>query len=57
MDLAERVARRQARRETIEAVIGLIFIVTILLGGAVLPGFLAQHASTVRVPAHQEARR
>ena len=57
MDLAERVARRKGRRQDIEAAIGLIFIVVILLGGAVLPGFLAQHASTVRVPAHQEARR
>ena len=57
MDLAKHVAKRQGRREDLEAVIGLIFIVAILLGGAVLPGFLAQHASTVRVPAHQEARR
>ena len=57
MDLAERVARRRGRRQDIEAAVGLIFIVAILLGGAVLPGFLAQHASTVRVPAQQEARR
>ncbi|MDU7519854.1 MAG: hypothetical protein E7K72_00435 [Roseomonas mucosa] len=57
MDLAERVARSKGRRQDVEAVVGLIFIVAVLLGGAVLPGFLAQHASTVRVPAHQEARR
>ena len=57
MDLAERVARRKGRRQDIEAAVGLILIVVVLLGGAVLPGFLAQHASTVRVPAHQEARR
>ena len=57
MDLAERVARRKGRRQDIEAVVGLIFIVAILLGGAVLPGFLAQHSSTVTVPAHREARR
>ncbi|WP_198382169.1 hypothetical protein [Roseomonas sp. KE2513] len=57
MDLAERVARRRGRRQDIEAAVGLIFIVAILLGGAVLPGFLAQHASTVTVPAHREARR
>ena len=57
MDLAERVARRKGRRQDIEAIVGLILIVAILLGGAVLPGFLAQHASTVRVPAHLEARR
>ena len=57
MDLAERVAKRKGRRQDIEAIVGLILIVAILLGGAVLPGFLAQHASTVRVPAHLEARR
>ncbi|MCR0984053.1 hypothetical protein [Roseomonas populi] len=57
MDLAKRIAKRQGRREDLGAVVGLIFIVAILLGGAVLPGFLTQHASTVRVPAHQEARR
>ena len=57
MDLAKRIAKRQGRREDLGAVVGLIFIVAILLGGAVLPGFLAQHASTVRVPVHQEARR
>ncbi|WP_161993573.1 hypothetical protein [Muricoccus nepalensis] len=57
MDLAERIARRKGRRQDIEAAVGLILIVAILLGGAVLPGFLAQHASTVRVPALQEARR
>jgi hypothetical protein len=57
MDLAKRVAKCQGRREDLGAVVGLIFIVAILLGGAVLPGLLAQHASTFRVPAHQEARR
>ncbi|MHB0668452.1 putative cytosolic protein (plasmid) [Roseomonas mucosa] len=57
MDLAERVARRKGRRQDIEAAVGLIFIVAVLLGGAVLPGFLVQHASTVRVPAQQEAHR
>ena len=57
MDLAKHVVKRQGHREDLKAVIGLIFIVAILLGGAVLPGFLAQHASSVRVPAHQEARR
>ncbi|WP_186374316.1 hypothetical protein [Roseomonas gilardii] len=57
MDLAKRLAQRQGRREDIGALVSLILFVLILLGGAMLPGFLAQHASTVRVPAHQEARR
>ncbi len=57
MDLAERIAKRKGRRQDIEAAVGLILIIMILLGGAVLPGFLAQHASTVPVPAQQEARR
>lgn len=57
MDLAKRLSKRQGRRQDIEAAVGLIVIVVVLLGGAVLPGFLAQHASTVRVPAQQEARR
>jgi hypothetical protein len=56
MDLAKRLAKRQGRRQDIEAAVGLIFIVAILLGGAVLPGLLAQHASTIPVPTHQEAR-
>ncbi|GAV36760.1 hypothetical protein ROTAS13_04448 [Roseomonas sp. TAS13] len=56
MDLAKRVARRQGRRQDIEAVIGLVLIVLILFGGAMLPGLLTQHASTVAVPA-QEVRR
>ena len=57
MDLAKRLAQRQGRREDIGALVSLILFVLILLGGAMLPGFLAQHASTVRVPVHQEARR
>ncbi|MFK4046901.1 hypothetical protein ACI2KH_18245 [Roseomonas mucosa] len=57
MDLAKRLSKRQGRRQDIEAAVGLIVIVVVLLGGAVLPGFLAQHASTVPVPAHREARR
>lgn len=57
MDLAKRLAQRQGRREDIGALVSLILFVLILLGGAMLPGFLAQHASTVRVPAQNEARR
>ena len=57
MDLHERLARRQGRHEDMKAIAGLALIVCILLAGAMLPGFLADHASTVHVPAQQEARR
>ncbi len=57
MDLAQRVARRQGRRQDLGAVIGLILFILVLFGAAALPGFLVQSASTVRVPAQQEAHR
>lgn len=57
MDLADRLARRQGRREDLAAVAGLLVFVLALLAIVVLPGFLAQDASTIRVPARQDAGR
>lgn len=57
MDLEQRLAKRQARREDLGALVTLILFVGVLLGAAVLPGFLSQHASTIAVPAQQQARR
>ena len=57
MDLEQRLARRRAHRQDLGALATLILFVGVLLGAAVLPGFLSQHASTVQVRVQQQARR
>jgi hypothetical protein len=57
MDLHERLARRQGRHDDLKAIAGLLAFLALILAVVVLPGFLVQDASTIRVPAQQEARR
>ncbi|MHB0667104.1 hypothetical protein [Roseomonas mucosa] len=56
MDLRERLARRQGRREDLKAIAGLLTFLALILTVVVLPGFVAQDASTIRVPTRQGAR-
>jgi len=57
MSRADRLAKRQGRREDLGALAGLILFVVLILSIVVLPGFLVEDASSVRVPAQHEARR
>ena len=56
MDLADRLALHRGRREDLAAIAGLLAFLALILAVVVLPGFLVQDASTIRVPARQEAR-